>query len=542
MKVGNKWLLRKFIYLIPISVLFVMPITINAKGYTFPEQIGNSPIQFTSIDFPSDSYVVNDTGPKLDTYMYRGNGNGDGFDITIPINIHRYVGDIDKLLETGLISPTFRIFIPAYDVDSESSVSFDCDNDGIIDSLYPEQNLVSFNGVVLGSLKGSNNTWQFNKQFELDIKKLNFPQNPGDIGYNTIGIKIDAANKDIYMSSGQKGCKVWATEIDWASVKFEVTSPVVLVPGLFGSPNSLEKFEYGNRIMYHTGLPSKVISHTSFVPSMSACSSSVIPSLNKHAMEMRNSIKEFAETYGTDAVHLISHSKGGLDSRVFLETLKDNPLFVKVGSMSGYPVKVHLSAESLVTHGTPHKGSVLADKLLAHGLDSLAPIISDVCDLTTRVMRTVNGKLGEPPKEVTTLLIAGDADQNSDGQISVNEALYNTVEFSNISTLFYEWLRDIAEVYIEYSHTDGAGHIKFERRIIEILTNFPQLNDTAVTINSALASVTSFNHTSPAPWASDSKKFVGMGYGKNHGSILFMDVQLFVIYNGLNGALNWRLR
>jgi len=538
MKVGKKKnrSLRKLMYLIPVSALLGVPITANAKEYTYPLPTGEALTKFDSIAPPSDTYVVNDIdSPTLDRYLFRGDSGG--FDITIPINVRRYVGNVDKLLETGLISPTFKIYIPAFDVDGDKK-SFDCDNDGIIDNFDSEVNVVYFNEVAIGVLKGENNKWHFNDQFELDIKKLHFPRSEGDIGYNTINIKIDVANENVLTSSGQVGCKVWATKLDWAAVRFEVTSPVAFVPGFFNNANWFEASGYDDALMNSTGLPSEAIEHSFFVSSFSACSPEIIPSLTAHAEEMRNTLKAFAEKYGTDAVHLIAHSKGGLDSRVFLKKLVKKPLFVQVGEMGGQPVQVELSVESLVMHSSPHLGSVVADVILVRGVPFSSYFVADSCDLTTRVMQQVNKDLKSPPVGITTLLIGADADQNSDGQIDANEAAGNPVG-EGVSTIFYGWLRDIASVYIKYEFDPFLDRVV--PVVVEIPTAFPQPNDTVVTIKSAFATRFSFNSNFPALWANGTKKFVG-SVGKNHATVLDWSVQNFVIEQGLTGVLNWSLR
>ncbi|OQW91677.1 MAG: hypothetical protein BWK78_03920 [Thiotrichaceae bacterium IS1] len=514
-----------------VIFLFILPLLwlpgLQANT-TYPPPSGNSPYQFDSVAIPSDTYVVNDTDSStLDYYMYRGDSGG--YDITVPINIRRYVGNVNTLLEKRMIAETFNFYIPAFDVDASNSRVVDCDGDGVQDSLKPEVNEVYFNDEFVGVLKGANDIWTLN-EFELDVQKLNFPMSPtGDVGHNTIGIKIDVANRNVVLSSGQAGCKVWATEVDWAAVQFAVTSPVVFVPGLSGRADSFVNSAYQVNLAANVGLPSEIISHTAFVPSLSACGRGM-PSVVEHAMQMRQSIKAVAERYGTDSVNLIAHSKGGWDSRVFLIELAENPIPVRVGEMGGQPVLSDLIVTSMVTHGTPYEGTVIADMVVAYG-GPLLFLFSDFCDLSTQVARQVNRTLGDLPKGITSLLIGADADQNYDGQIDDYEATGNQVG-SSMANRFYQKLRDVDRIYVEFvpNPEDTFQTIPV---VVEVPTNTPQLNDTMVSVESAVAM--------PGATVIAGKNFVGEN-GRNHGTVLDVQVQDLVINAGVFGPLNWRLR
>ncbi len=513
----------KLVFLVSM-VLVVLWLPESSKGANiYPPHSGRAVTSFDDIVPPSDTYIVNDTdSPTLDRYLYRGSG---GYDIIIPIKIYRYVGDLNTLLSRNLISKTFHIYIPAYDVDSSTKPQSDCDGDGALDPLNPEKNEVYFNDSLIGVLEGADGSWKLNDAFELDITKLNFPDSPGSIGYNYIGIKIDVANKDVILSSGSVGCKVWATEIDWAGIKFEATSPVVFVPGLSGFAGSFDKSGYQSNLFQQTGIPSEIITHSAFVPSSSACNTTAPPSLTEHAAQMYQTVKDAAEHFGTDSVHLIAHSKGGLDSRFFLRDLKKYPLQVQVGEMGGQPVFSDLTVSSLVTHGSPHLGTVVADKVIA-SIPFAHYIASDLCDLTTWVMSTVNQTLAYPAG-TTTLTIGAEADKNRDGKLDDSEVLGNQVGeyWSNTG---YQWLRDIASVRGEYeARIDDPVVTTWV--IKEKPTLFPQLNDTMVTGESATNA-----YGYPLGF---------IEYGKNHGTIIDTEIQNTVINIGLDdNLLHWRLR
>lgn len=504
-------------------LLCVVSVTSHAETIRYASHYGKSPFNFDEIAKPSDGFVVNDRdSTTLDRYMFRSSAE---YEITIPILIKRFVGqDINKLVEKGLLSPTVKLHVPAFDVDSNSLPIFDCDGDRIVDYMNKEVNEVYFNDEFIGVLSGANNIWKFNDQFELNIEKVNFPAAPGGTGRNTIKVKIDVANKDVVLSSGQVGCRVWATEIDWAALEFEITSPLAFLPGMFGSPGSFNNSGFVDYLATETGLPSEILSHGLVDPSIFACLGRD-PSFTTHAYEYREQLKTHAESYGSDGFHLVGHSKGGVDGRKLIQTLRDNPLEVEIGRMSGQPVVAELEAPSLATLGSLHKGTALADYIVAGiGVGNL--LASDFCDLTTQNMANFNATVLTPSK-VTTFNGAADADVNGDAMLDDVEVIGN--QLSNpFADAAYKILRNIASVEIEFVDVPNVGPVTVPKLI---RTTSPQPNDTMATVASATG----------LPGVDAIRTFLGAA-GKNHGTILEDEVKAAVIDSGVSGALDWRLK
>jgi hypothetical protein len=84
-------------------------------------------------------------------------------------------------------------------------------------------------------------------------------------------------------------------------------------------------------------------------------------SIADHTAQLRSLVPEIAERFGSESLHFVAHSKGGLDTRGFLSDTLKRPLPIQVGTMSGAPVTRDLEGRSLVTLGTPYDGSVLAE-------------------------------------------------------------------------------------------------------------------------------------------------------------------------------------
>ena len=146
----------------------------------------------------NDHTFVVDKGPGLDTgCTFRSEGP-----LVFTIDVGRYPGNLDKLIENGLIEKTAELKMPAYDVDFDGGAS----------GYNPERDRVYFNGHLVPTefLTGENNVWKLNS-FNIPIEWINFPSDPGEgnsitKATNTITIDIDTANSD----------EVWCTSIDWA--------------------------------------------------------------------------------------------------------------------------------------------------------------------------------------------------------------------------------------------------------------------------------------------------------------------------------------
>lgn len=266
--------------------------------------------------------VVVDQGPKLDTGpIYRSGGP-----IIVDIPVDRYFGDIGKLQAHQLIGQTFELQMPAFDVDFDGSGRTD---------VAPERDRVTFNGhVVPGEfLTGSDNIWKLNT-FEIPIEWANYPTDPGVGGiltpaHNTLQIDIDTANTT----------EEWVTQIDWVSLKWNVPDPVFLVHGILSNGNVWN--EVWTKNLGDDGVPVHAISFQSPF---------ALGSIEADADEISAEIVQLKQRWGLKSVNFVTHSKGGLDSREFVESLKNNPDDAKL-------------VDNLVQIGTPNLGSPIADEL-----------------------------------------------------------------------------------------------------------------------------------------------------------------------------------
>lgn len=220
--------------------------------------------------------------------------------------------DVASLKSKGLISATADVRMPAYDVDF----------DGGGGVYAPERDRVYFNGhtVTPEFLTGANNVWLYYK-FRVPIEWVNFRDPAGTSpGRNEIRIDIDTANSD----------EVWCTAIDWASMSIRAARPVVMVHGIF-SNNSVWND------VWMPGLTALGVPVSQDInPNMGP-----LDSIQNNAGKVAAAVEVAKQRWGVDKVNLVTHSKGGLDAREYVEGSDD--------------------VDTLVQLGTPNAGSPLAD-------------------------------------------------------------------------------------------------------------------------------------------------------------------------------------
>lgn len=281
---------------------------------------------------PTDTLFVVDEGGSLDTSCtFRSAGP-----LTFTVNVKRYVGEVDgqgrllnpqKLVDSGVVSSTVTVRMPAYDVDYGTQPP---------NPHYPERDRVLFNGYPVGDLgssaflDGENNRWRIN-EFTIPVEYVRFGRKveggeEPTPGQNEITILIDEANLE-------SGDDVWCTAIDWASISFSALAPVIMVHG----DNQAGAFwdEQGfTKPFKDAGVP--------YDNSISLPGDYIAQNGNRLLTDMPRVARQF----GAKHVHIVAHSKGGLDTREFLKKL---------------PVVGQLAVVSFTTLSTPHEGSVVAD-------------------------------------------------------------------------------------------------------------------------------------------------------------------------------------
>ena len=384
---------------------------------------------------PTDTNFVSESGGDLDTgCTFRENGP-----LRIEVPIVRVAGQVindgelaepEKLIRNGFVTPTATLRLAVWDIDS---------NPPDASGNKPEFDRIQLNGEDLGDvlvsqgfLEGGDKRWKVN-QFEVPIEFLRFGrvnsailngnQSPPTPGLNVITIDIDQqspANED----------GVWCTSVDWASLSFGAIAPLALVHGTNAQQSTWELAIRGPSPVEHlTGLG---------VPFEHRINLLANGSPDDNAIRLLNRLIQIAESFGTDSLHLVTHSKGATDSRRMLHAYYWEGVPIRILSMFsiGTPSKgtVLSSAGVVAADGArlnqareliddPDVRSALLDAYLGNwaGLAGLAPVDPARAAQTPEAMRAFNERTPKHPS-VPYYSIAGSADANGNDLIEFAEA------------------------------------------------------------------------------------------------------------------------
>jgi triacylglycerol lipase len=421
-----------------------------------------------------DTLFVVDTGSGLDT----GCTFRDGGPFMIHLKVKRYVGpvggdgkllDAQGLIDRGLIGPKAHIRLPAFDVDVNGAPGFP-----------PEVDNISFNGHPLGSLTGDNNIWKLN-EFDVPIDWVKFPGkgsagSPPAPADNLVQIDIDQASIPDFN---------WCTSIDWVEIEFSAVAPIFLV--------------HGTNAQSDTWNPH----FTTFFGNSQAPWSNDI-NLQKNGSILGNGgllasrVQALAASFGAKKCHIIAHSKGGLDTRAYLNNQYD-PDTLKV--------------LSVYTLSTPHHGTIVSDIIVA-GRASKNPTSSNpdvkylvdndysilstpqepaIGDQTTTSMALFNVNYPSVPGGIRFYNYGADADLNHNGRIETNETAELITGFgsglvaASAGTAMYRAIGNVAAIKLVYGTKPGRiwGTNSFTD-IQVTATNHPfALNDLVTSVASA---------------------------------------------------------
>lgn len=266
------------------------------------------------------TYVV-DGGPGLDTGCTFRNGGPLLIQLPVPtvvnpaeIGADGRLRDPNKLVQAGVIGAQVTIRFPVFDIDSGAVVS----------GIQPEVDRITFNGRFIKTLTGINNTWT-DDSFTIPIAELRFVSPNSPNARNELRVDIDTAN-----AGGQEA---WCMAVDWVAAEFDCAAPYVLAHGINADAST---WDDGSARAVLTTLDEKGVRYTRFSVTSNG-------SVAGNARELRTLITAFLATLKAEKVHIIAHSKGGLDTQGLEALAPDFEIL------------------SLSTLSTPHLGAVAAD-------------------------------------------------------------------------------------------------------------------------------------------------------------------------------------
>jgi len=220
---------------------------------------------------------------------------------------------------------------------------------------------------------------------------------------NTIDIDLDTTNVG--------GC----INIAWVRLSFKAMSPVILIHG----NNSDGGFFV--RQGFAGALTAASIANDSSINLNGVPGGAATIATNASRLNCR--VAAVVRSFGVDSIHIVAHSKGGLDVRLWLSQVASNMTARPPTEICG----TAFTAVSLTTLSTPHLGSALADLSMAteasgvalwgftvSELNSLGISDPGVPNLTTFFAAGFNPPL---PGTADYRMLGGDTDLNGDGRI-----------------------------------------------------------------------------------------------------------------------------
>lgn len=379
------------------------------------------------------------------------------------VNSDGTLRDPQRLIRNKVIGSQAILRMPVYDIDSGA----------VTDGTYSaEVDRLTFNGVFKKNLTGLNGTWT-DDSIVLPIGELRFQSSNSPGVLNELRIDIDVANSDEY----------WCMAVDWVSTAFDAAAPYVLAHGINAQADT---WDAGSAPRVLTTLDASGVLYTRFSVTANG-------TVAGNAAQLLAQIQAFLQPLKATVVHVIAHSKGGLDTQG-LQAL-------------GPPFTIL----SLSTLSTPHLGSPAADLSIIQKHDAdektnagadpngfaadyidtwtfgQGPQLPGLEDLTTyrATAAIATGQRGNIGRIFT---IGADADLNHDGQLTSNESaglFPSSVHYA--AERAWRVLRDFSSAPI-VSVVQVPGRFWGTRTVLTYRTDqapTPQANDIVVTTRSA---------------------------------------------------------
>ena len=242
--------------------------------------------------------------------------------------------DVTYLTDNDLVGKRARLTIAAWDVDGRNGCA------------GRERDRVYFNDVPVGYLSGGHERWSITS-IRVPIRLVRFPDRGTAGGYQ--GLRANRISIDVDVTQ-----QCWCTTIAWMALEIRAMSPVVLLHGSGQShtfwDNPVVKFKdplKNQRIVFDSGSD-----HETQTVQRSA------DAIADHLNILMN------RDFGVDSVHLVAHSKGGLDSIYYMQNLHlPDPPPPPEGE---FPDPSTVRVLSLTTVGSPLRGNGAMDAIVLY--------------------------------------------------------------------------------------------------------------------------------------------------------------------------------
>jgi len=526
-----------------ISILSSICLSQDQQGQTGDRGQSNRVLSLS----PEDDTVIDDIPEASDTTFVETEQPGSldtgctyqqGSPLVIGVPVNRVVSrntqatgrlqpdEASFLVSKGYLSPYALVRFPSWDVDRAQ---------GEIDKVF-------FNGFELDHpIEGANQVWYMN-EFKVPIQYVNFGR------LSATGGPPIAMNNYIRIDIDTTGAG-WCTSVDWVSMSFKAMSPIVLVHG-----NTSDHLFF-TRQHFIEGLDEEHLLYDDTLDFQPNANERVL-----NAGQLVEHLGRVQDRYGVNSLHIVAHSKGGLDTREFLASY----------SLWDPETRKGLNILSLSTLSTPHNGSVAADlstsytratsaEFRYHGWDDV-PAVNQLLfwandrfngvngghnDLRTDVVNTFNIENIGALRGLTTQFntVSADADTNNSqsintlGEISAlatEDRSLNFLYYANPAAAIgsvdslYQLIRTRRQIRVIPRTVVPPNPVE-PVRIVAVITGFElpsdsfEKNDTLVTLSSGQGR----NYFGTLVGPGHSQIYIG-AEGRNHSNVANKNVALVV--------------
>jgi pimeloyl-ACP methyl ester carboxylesterase len=429
---------------------------------------------FTPPEAKLGVYVIN-SGGGLDTGCTYRSGSPLIVRLRIPasfsekqLNADGTLKDAAGMVRRGVLGANAVVRFPVFDIDSSASTS----------GFAPEVDHVRWNGQQKKTLSGFNNTWT-DDSLSVPIEELHFASPVSPNAVNELRVDIDQGNVGVG--------EFWCMAIDWLAVEFEAAAPYAMLHGINDDASC---WDDGSSPGVSAAMDSFGVLSRRFQTGKHGA-------VAANGRDLRDQITAWLETLQIKQVHIIAHSKGGLDAQMMAALAPEFEIM------------------SLSTFSTPHLGSVTADVDAIRRVDAddkvengsdpngfvrayvdswsvwaatglgRAPQPPGIDDLTTFA---ATGALaaGQRGNVARTFSIGASADLNGNGTLESGEIdPFPTVAHDGLR-LAWDIMRTIVRV-VEVGRRQVPGRLWGVRTVLDYSTTpgGPFANDIVVTVNSA---------------------------------------------------------
>lgn len=280
----------------------------------------------------SDTLFVNGTGDDFDLLIRREERTNGRAKYKVVIDrfysgkmqfdSDGFLTNLVDLIPGRLIPVNALLTLRVFDVDHLGTSQFKPE----VDHIYVNGKLVKKLSGKPATLTSGHKTWAINS-FIIPIQYLKFPQNVGTETTKPSAENIIEIDVDQYAQR-------WQVKCDWISIEIKSPiRPVLMIHGFIADPSTWNKF---TSFFSEDGNPY-------YVPPANVIDG--VGSIANNAVKIFEEMPKVLNKFGVDKVNMLVHSKGGLDSRLYLR------YFGKRNNV-----------ESLIQLATPNHGSEVAEK------------------------------------------------------------------------------------------------------------------------------------------------------------------------------------